>query len=116
MNTTTSSTSKFTRMARGITKEIAESQVNANKPRRASVDKQESAAAQGKYNTVPARRNVVRADQSKSRLVLPDVTGLTMAVESPARLSKDYHSYKAAGSREAEGQSITNPGNCVADG
>lgn len=102
-------------MARGITKEIAESQADANRPRRASVDKQESAAAPGKYNTVPARRNVARADQSKSRLVLPDVTGLTMAVESPARLSKDYHSYKGVGSREAEGQSVRRPGKRVAN-
>ncbi|TEB30524.1 hypothetical protein FA13DRAFT_1733395 [Coprinellus micaceus] len=105
-NTTTSSTSKFTRMARGITKEIAESQADANRPRRASVDKQESAAAPGKHNTVPSRRNIARADQSKSRLVLPDVTGLTMAVESPARLSKDYHSYKGVGSREAEARLV----------
>ena len=81
-------------MARGITKEIAETQDASNRARRQAQEAQ----------TKPAPRTRRGSDHSKNRVVLPDVTGLTAAVESPARLGKDYYPYKGTAAREAEGK------------
>lgn len=44
------------------------------------------------------------ANASKSRLQLPDVTGLTSAVESPVRGTYQHHAYQASKeARESDG-------------
>ncbi|KAJ2914734.1 hypothetical protein MD484_g5681, partial [Candolleomyces efflorescens] len=102
---TSTSNSRFTRMARGITKEISETQARTREAPPPQQQHKKPSANELSRDTVPksnlSRRNFSR-DLSKSRVVLPDVTGLTAAVESPARLGTTYYPYKGAGSREAE--------------
>ncbi|KAF5340634.1 hypothetical protein D9611_007389 [Ephemerocybe angulata] len=105
--TPSTASSKFTRMARGIVRDIANSRADADKPSsgRSSLDKQqESGPAPAVRPNV--RKGIMKEQQSKSRIHLPDVTGLTAAVESPARLGKEFHAYKGANSREAEARFI----------
>ncbi|KAF6741445.1 hypothetical protein DFP72DRAFT_1037363 [Ephemerocybe angulata] len=105
--TPSTASSKFTRMARGIVRDIANSRADADKPssRRSSLDKQQDSgpAPAARPNV---RKGIMKEQQSKSRIHLPDVTGLTAAVESPARLGKEFHAYKGANSREAEARFI----------
>ncbi|KAF8969022.1 hypothetical protein BDZ97DRAFT_1754952 [Flammula alnicola] len=100
--------SRFTRMVRGINKELeaTQQQMNASKqtvPMRPSsapvernpfhdVTKQPEPAASTR-NPTPRRTSM--RDTTKSRIHLPDVTGLTAAVESPARPGVQYYPYKA---------------------
>ncbi|RXW21076.1 hypothetical protein EST38_g4784 [Candolleomyces aberdarensis] len=113
--TPSTGSSKFTRMARGITKEITETQSrtreDGHRPTSAPPLQQHRKASANEppskqQDAAPAKSNLSRRnfskDLSRSRVVLPDVTGLTAAVESPARLGTTYYPYKGAGSREAE--------------
>lgn len=103
--------SKFTRMARGIAKDIddeanrpppATSQRSMTQPRKSNdTSRQEAAAASRSH-----RRVASKGEQSKSRIHLPDVTGLTMAIETPLKPSNEYKAYRNDGvPRETEGES-----------
>ncbi|TFK23421.1 hypothetical protein FA15DRAFT_620875 [Coprinopsis marcescibilis] len=112
--TPSTASSKFTRMARGIAKEIEQNQIQDANAAAAAQTRPSSAPTQTTARRIshesPARERrkgglVNKVDQSKSRIHLPDVTGLTMAVESPAKLGKEYYPYRANGApRESEVQ------------
>ena len=118
--TPSSTGSKFTRMARGINKELEATQqeLNAVNPRQTNIARPTSAPAErnpfhdppnqstrhitSTRNPTP-RRSAMR-DTTKSRIHLPDVTGLTNAVESPMKHGAQYYPYKAnERPRESEG-------------
>ena len=117
--TPSSTGSKFTRMARGINKELeaTQEQLKANKnaaqpPRPASapvernpfhdVGNQSTTAPEPR--TTRLRRNGLR-DSSNGKVQLPDVTGLTSAVESPAKPGVGYYPYKGDDRpRDSEGR------------
>ncbi|KAF8904145.1 hypothetical protein CPB84DRAFT_1773556 [Gymnopilus junonius] len=108
--TPSSAGSKFTRMVRGINKELEATQEqldtkrNAVQPTRpapapAPVERNPFHDAENQSTVVPEprntrlRRNGLR-DSSNGKVHLPDVTGLTSAVESPARPGVGYYPYK----------------------
>ncbi|KAF9561056.1 hypothetical protein CPC08DRAFT_446461 [Agrocybe pediades] len=105
--------SRFTRMARGINKEIQESKEQLNAAaaknnihfRPSPVpeepnpfhDPVEQSMARGAGGL---RRNTSRRsskDITNGKIHLPDVTGLTSAVESPAKPNAAYHPFKGDG-------------------
>ena len=106
-------------MARGINKELeaTQEQLKANKnaaqpPRPASapvernpfhdVGNQSTTAPEPR--TTRLRRNGLR-DSSNGKVQLPDVTGLTSAVESPAKPGVGYYPYKGDDRpRDSEGR------------
>jgi hypothetical protein len=46
------------------------------------------------------------SQKDRSRIQLPDVTGITNAIESPAKLTAEYYAYRAEGRlRETESKS-----------
>ncbi|TFK38989.1 hypothetical protein BDQ12DRAFT_735193 [Crucibulum laeve] len=121
--TPSSTSSKFTRMARGIAKEIEAEQWHSDDQRRVYNRQEEgsrpaSAPVSGSAERNPFHdaanhdtSNVVRPTPRRAlvkgtprgKVHLPDVTGLTSAVESPAKLSTNYQSYRADDkSRDAE--------------
>lgn len=69
--------SKFTRMAKGIAKEIQYEKGQLNTPMPYS-----------KSTNVPVATN-------PTKVQLPDVTGLTNAIESPAKAAAEYYAYRA---------------------
>ncbi|KAJ7212269.1 hypothetical protein GGX14DRAFT_448485 [Mycena pura] len=74
--------SRFTTAARGLTREIEEQQhPNDRNPFTDIANRAESGDATG------------RSIHNKSRVYLPDVTGLTSAVESPAKVGGGYNTY-----------------------
>lgn len=93
-------------MARGLTKEIGEAQFahyHAESSRHTPV-------SAGDKNPIDTRKHSSRHPSFKShqtsrgKVQLPDVTGLTSAVESPAKLSQEYHPYRGSDApREVEG-------------
>ncbi|KDR82315.1 hypothetical protein GALMADRAFT_816004 [Galerina marginata CBS 339.88] len=105
--TPSSTGSRFTRMARGINKELeaTQEQLNANnqltqstRPVSAPVERNpfhdgNQSAATSDLRSARSRRNVTR-DSTSGKIVLPDVTGLTSAVESPAKPGMAYRPYK----------------------
>ncbi|KAJ7288548.1 hypothetical protein C8J57DRAFT_1166320, partial [Mycena rebaudengoi] len=74
---TTTPASNFTRAARGLTRDLVEQQ-NQNHDRNPFTD---------------IANHADRRSHSKSRVQLPDVTGLTSAVESPAKPMAGYNAY-----------------------
>jgi len=125
--TPSSTGSKFTRMARGINKELEATQQQLNSPSNVTSTRQtitaRPAATPVERNpfhdtsrpTAPPsvsarnptpRRSAMR-DTTKSRIHLPDVTGLTNAVESPMKHGAQYYPYKAdERPRESEGSTM----------
>lgn len=117
--TPSSAGSKFTRMARGINKEIeaTQEQLNAKKyaaqsTRPASPPAERNPFHDAGNHSIVApearntrlRRNGLR-DSSSGRVQLPDVTGLTSAVESPAKPDVGYYPYKGGDRpRDSEGK------------
>lgn len=126
--TPSASSSKFTRMARGITKDVHEAQAedaalfqnqsHTNTPprtvpsgsRRVSVKPQQAvhdiidhSAIDINAETSQTSRAFRRA--SRGRVNLPDLTGLTSAVVSPAKANLERYGIKTAGSsKEVEGR------------
>ena len=111
--------SKFTRMAKGITKDIEATQQHmysshrlaTSSSRPVSVPPFERNPFHDEPETVPAHPRVQQAsrrsslkDTTKSRVYLPDVTGLTSAVESPLRNGAKYYPYRTDKPRDAEGK------------
>lgn len=109
--------SKFTRIAKGISKDIGatQQQIASNKhvasplarPTRASVERN---PFHDEPETLPARLRMPTPhksslkDSTRSRIHLPDITGLTNAVESPLRPDAQYYLYKAESKmRDSEG-------------
>ncbi|KAH6911679.1 hypothetical protein BKA70DRAFT_861565 [Coprinopsis sp. MPI-PUGE-AT-0042] len=100
--------SKFTRMARGIAKDIddeanrpppAASQRPSTQPRKAN----ETPRKEGSGASKSQRRVASKSELSKSRIHLPDVTGLTMAIETPLKPGNEYKAYRNDGiPRETE--------------
>lgn len=122
--TPSSTGSKFTRMARGINKELEATQqeLNATSNARQTIPARPASAPAERnpfHDTPPnqtarpiiatrnptPRRSAMR-DTTKSRIHLPDVTGLTNAVESPMKHGAQYYPYNAnERPRESEGLS-----------
>jgi hypothetical protein len=96
-------------MARGLTKEIKEEQHAHN---RAESSRPASAPAGDKNPFDPRKSTSIKPTSrshqtSRGRVHLPDVTGLTSAVESPAKLGLEYYSYRGEDvPREIEGDFI----------
>ncbi|KAG6853291.1 hypothetical protein C0991_005463 [Blastosporella zonata] len=109
------SQSQFTKLARGITREIEQE-------KRGEADKQ---AERNPFDTLfagntsmrqqqqtPARpsamkqRTATPSGNSKGKVLLPDVTGLTSAVESPMKLGREFYVYPGS-PRETEARLIT---------
>ncbi|KAF8208767.1 hypothetical protein K438DRAFT_1930343 [Mycena galopus ATCC 62051] len=76
--------SQFTTAARGLTRDLVEEQQHDRNPFTDIANRVEAGDA--------TRRS---AHHSKSRVYLPDVTGLTSAVESPAKAGGAYNGYPA---------------------
>jgi len=72
--------SKFTRMAKGIAKEIQyeKGQVDTPMP----------------YNKSPKAPVATNPTRTSAKVQLPDVTGLTNAIESPAKAAAEYYAYR----------------------
>lgn len=99
--------SNFTRMARGITREIEaekRQQVEGSRPMSAppsSGERNPFHEVRNQKADVTARSILSSSSRratkqnSKGKVTLPDVTGLTSAVESPAKFSADYYPYRA---------------------
>ncbi|KAF9474531.1 hypothetical protein BDN70DRAFT_996996 [Pholiota conissans] len=110
--TPSSAGSRFTRMARGIHKELEETQEQLNRHQAAAssapLARPASAPAErnpfhdtpqpGRGGNTSARRDLNSStNTTKGRIHLPDVTGLTAAVESPAKPGMEYHKYAGNG-------------------
>ncbi|KAF7365369.1 AAA family ATPase [Mycena venus] len=76
--------SQFTKAARGLTRDLVEEQQQQ--------DRNPFTDIANRVETGDATR---RSAHSKSRVYLPDVTGLTSAVESPAKAGGGYNAYPA---------------------
>ncbi|KAF8133420.1 hypothetical protein EV363DRAFT_1259120 [Boletus edulis] len=97
--TPSTSGSRFTKMARGLAREVRQAQ------------EEEDAAI-----LAAAHRSVAKDDlghdgyaskkSNRSRVHLPDVTGLTNAVISPAKANLERYSVRGPGSREVEARLI----------
>ncbi|KAJ6584807.1 hypothetical protein B0H19DRAFT_1059157 [Mycena capillaripes] len=77
-------TSQFTKAARGLARDLVEEQQQH--------DRNPFTDIANRVETADATR---RSAHSKSRVYLPDVTGLTSAVESPAKAGGGYNAYPA---------------------
>ncbi|KAJ6512116.1 hypothetical protein C8R47DRAFT_1034075 [Mycena vitilis] len=75
--------SQFSKAARGLTRDLVEGQQHDRNP------------FSDIANRVEAGDATRRSAHSKSRVYLPDVTGLTSAVESPAKAGGEYNAYPA---------------------
>lgn len=104
--TPSTSGSRFTKTARGLVRDVRQAQ-------------EEDVAVTGHRSVVRDVPNRIVADMTgdlrhehrtskksnRSRLHLPDVTGLTNAVISPAKASVERYSVRGPGSKEVEGNS-----------
>lgn len=104
------SQSQFTKLARGITREIQHAQRGeASKyAERNPFDAPAGHASAKPQQQTPARpsamkqRNPTTGPNLKGKVHLPDVTGLTSAVESPMKVGSEYYIYPGS-PRETEG-------------
>ncbi|KAG6836257.1 hypothetical protein H0H93_009733 [Arthromyces matolae] len=99
------SQSQFSKMARGITREIKHAQRGeASKPiEKLSIKPQQPTLARP---SAMKQRLATPGPSSKTNLHLPDVTGLTSAVESPMKQGSEYYVYPGS-PRETEARLIT---------
>ncbi|CAK5284255.1 unnamed protein product [Mycena citricolor] len=82
--------SQFTKAARGITRDLVEEQDQMNERNPFSDRSHHKENGQAHHTT-----SQHRGTTHKSRIYLPDVTGLTNAVESPAKAGGKYNAYSA---------------------
>ncbi|CAK5269805.1 unnamed protein product [Mycena citricolor] len=82
--------SQFTKAARGITRDLIEEQDQMNERNPFSDRSHHNENGQAHHTT-----SQHRGTTHKSRIYLPDVTGLTNAVESPAKAGGKYNAYSA---------------------
>ena len=107
--------SKFTRMARGINKELeATQQQLLSEQQQSLVDRNpfHDVANQSEPTAASFRRPTPRKssmrDTTRGKVYLPDVTALTNAVNSPARSGAEYYSYGADNRpRDSEGKDVS---------
>ena len=116
--TPSSNGSKFTRMTRGINKELEATQqhIVSSEQHQSLVDRNpfHDVANQSEPPTATAtsfRRHAPRKssmrDTSRGKVYLPDVTALTNAVNSPARSGAEYYYYGADNRpRDSEGKDV----------
>ena len=109
--------SKFTRMARGINKELeaTQQQLASEQQQHSLVDRNpfhdvanqsETPVAAVSFRRPTPRKSSMR-DSSRGKVYLPDVTALTNAVNSPARSGAEYYSYGADNRpRDSEGKDV----------
>ncbi|GLB38153.1 putative centrosome microtubule-binding domain of Cep57 [Lyophyllum shimeji] len=109
--TPSSSGSQFSKMARGITREIeraAQQQTSTSGSRSkhhaqernpfdtsANTGGNSGAVRQPPPRKAPASAMKQHVDTPLRKVHLPDVTGLTSAVESPAKMGAEYYAYRA---------------------
>jgi hypothetical protein len=122
VHSATPTESTFTQKARALGADIAAAQrdaanVKSSKSRqhaRAATDNvpptktaKNGPAERGSLRDLNAQRNVAFAssgNNSRSKIHLPDITGLTSAVATPAKGNREYRKYRdAEGMREVEG-------------
>jgi hypothetical protein len=105
--TPSSTSSKFTRMVRGITREIETQQqehAESSRPSSAPVGDRNPFDTTSIRHPTPRRASAMKQQTPRGKVHLPDVTGLTSAVESPAKMGSEYYPYRAGdGPREGEG-------------
>jgi hypothetical protein len=95
--------SKFTRMARGINKELESTQQQLVLDQQSLVDRNQSEPS---FRRATPRKSSMR-DTSRGKVYLPDVTALTNAVNSPARSGTEYYSYGTDNRpRDSEGKDV----------
>jgi hypothetical protein len=87
--------SRFTKMARGLAKEIEEEKyahnhAESSRPSASVRDKNPFDTRRLSSGKLPSRSQ----QTPRGKVHLPDVTGLTSAVESPAKLGLEYHPYR----------------------
>ncbi|KAG7088592.1 hypothetical protein E1B28_012567 [Marasmius oreades] len=87
--TPSSSTSRFNKQARGLSKDI-DTEAERSRTNHKRNDMPEGFGIPGSTKHFNTNRN----NSSKSRIHLPDVTGLTNAVESPAKVMLNHYSYQ----------------------
>ena len=114
--TPSSAGSRFTRMAKGITKDIEATQRQTLSSKLASASRPASAppternpfhdepGAVSPHPRMSTSRKSSLRDATRSRIYLPDVTGLTNAVESPLKPGAKYYPYKTEKPRDSEGK------------
>jgi hypothetical protein len=94
-------------MARGITREIEEQQqehAESSRPASAPVGDRNPFDTTSIRQPTPRRASAMKQQTPRGKVHLPDVTGLTSAVESPAKMGSEYYPYRASdGPRESEG-------------
>ena len=106
--------SKFSRMARGINKELeaTQQQLAPEKQSAALVDRNpfHDVANQSQPTTSfrrPTPRKSSMRDTSRGKVHLPDVTGLTTAVDTPVKPGAEYYSYRTDNRpRDYEGKDL----------
>ena len=116
LNPTTPSTvpSKFSRMARGINKEleatqqqlVSEQQSASHVDRNPFHDVANQSEPAISFRRPTPRKSSMR-DASRGKVYLPDVTALTNAVNSPAKSGAEYYSYGTDNRpRDSEGKDV----------
>ncbi|KAG9315545.1 hypothetical protein JVU11DRAFT_3166 [Chiua virens] len=93
--TPSTSGSRFTKMARGLVRDVRQAQVEHVVP----------APAAG-YHSVGKEGPTRNTGRRGGRLHLPDVTGLTNAIVSPAKPNLERYSVRSPSSKEVEGRLI----------
>ncbi|KAF5369106.1 hypothetical protein D9615_010432 [Tricholomella constricta] len=98
--------SQFSKMARGITREIEHAQVQGQSSRPPERNPFDTTANASVKQPTPRKASAMKQRlhmTPRGKVQLPDVTGLTSAVESPAKMDAEYFVYRAEGSpRENE--------------
>ncbi len=114
--------SKFTNMARGLAREIeAEAEADAAMKRHVRQSAPDATPKAYHHNTIAAKPKGYRspfreklngrpdkmthaATPFKKSVQLPDVTGLTSAIASPAKVDVEFYGYDPKDTTEAEGE------------
>ncbi|KAI0051082.1 hypothetical protein FA95DRAFT_1485994 [Auriscalpium vulgare] len=96
--TPSTANSKFTKLARNIARDIEHEQTRRNAPHEPREDAYQNITAQ---STLKAK---AKAPQIQKTVHLPDVTGLTSAVESPAKGGLRYYHYEDDEDQYGDGQ------------
>ncbi|KAG6844373.1 hypothetical protein H0H87_007365 [Tephrocybe sp. NHM501043] len=101
------SPSQFSKLARGITREIANAQ-RGERSKKVERNPFDMSSTSRRPQQTPARPSAMKQRAAtpsvdpKAKVHLPDVTGLTNAVESPMKLGAEYYTYPGS-PRETEG-------------
>ncbi|KAF9049540.1 hypothetical protein BDZ89DRAFT_1242391 [Hymenopellis radicata] len=98
--TPSSSSSRFSKMARGLTKELDEEVERARRHRKSDQSMDQTREHSRIVQPTPRRSSMRQpapvGHVSKSKLYLPDVTGLTSAVESPMKGGLQHYPFNVS--------------------